>query len=48
MDGQVFSIDVILFPLVEFHLILGMQCFKTLGPITWNCADLWSLSTGER
>lgn len=40
IEGQVFSTDVILFPLVGCDLILDMQRLKTLGSITWNCADL--------
>lgn len=38
MEGQNFSTDVILFPLMGCDLILGMQWLRTLGSITWNCA----------
>lgn len=40
MEKQVFSTDVILFPLVGCDLILGMQWLRTLGQILWNYAEL--------
>lgn len=40
MQGQQYSTDVILFPLVGCNLILGMQWLRILGAITWDCLNL--------
>lgn len=40
MEGQTFSTDVVLFPLVGCDMVLGMYWLKTLGPITWKCSNL--------
>lgn len=40
MQGLEFTTYVILFPLVIYDLILGMQWLRTLGPITWDCHNL--------
>lgn len=40
MEGRTFSTDVVLFPLVGFDMVMGMQWLKTLGPITWNFSNL--------
>lgn len=40
MQGHKFEANVTLFPLAGCDLILGMHWLKTLGPITWDCANL--------
>lgn len=40
MQGKTFKADVILFPLVGCDVILGMHSLRTLGPVTWDCANL--------
>lgn len=40
MQGQQYSTDVILFPLVGCDLILGMEWLKTLEAIVWDCLNL--------
>lgn len=36
MHNHEFSADMIVLPLVSCDLILGIQWFKSLGPILWN------------
>jgi len=36
MQGEVFTTDVLVMPLAEYDLILGVQWLKPLGQVTWD------------
>jgi len=39
-NNYTFQTNFLVLPSINFSVILGMQWFKTLGEIFWNCAQL--------